>query len=127
MAWKRSKYNRFFGDNGRPTLVLRALCTGDAVEYGGQGIEVKANRNMGHYQGHDIAAGWLMVLHYALDDTTEPVYERNPMRVVSVVFAKFQVTDWGLGHDASSPGVAARLASAQSAGERAVAGRQRRR
>ena len=88
--------------NGRPTLVPRGLYAGDAVQHGGQGIEVKASRSVGSYQGHNIAAGWLMVLHYALDDTTEPVYERNPMRVVSVMFAKFQVTDWGLGQEATS-------------------------
>ena len=94
--------------NGRPTLVPRGLYAGDAVQYGGQGIEVKASRFVGSYQGHNIAAGWLMVLHYALDDTTEPVYERNPTSVVSVMFAKFQVTDWGLGQEVTSQRVSVR-------------------
>ena len=57
--------------NGRPTLVPRALYAGEAVQYGGQGIEVKASRSVSSYQGHNIEAGWLMVLHYALDDTTD--------------------------------------------------------
>ena len=51
--------------NGRPDLVPRAHYQGDAVQQGEHGIEVKASRSQGSYQGHNIESGWLMVLRFS--------------------------------------------------------------
>lgn len=80
--------------NGRPDLVPRARYEGDAVQQGAEGIEVKASRRRGGFQGHNPESGWLMVLRFALDDRTEPVYEREPTTVVAVMLAKLEDTDW---------------------------------
>ena len=80
--------------NGRPDLVPRALYEGDAVLQGTEGIEVKASRSSNSYQGHNAESGWLMVLQFSIDDSSEPVYEREPTTVVAVMLAKLEEADW---------------------------------
>lgn len=80
--------------NGRPDLVPRARYEGDAVQQGAEGIEVKASRSKSSYQGHNPESGWLMVLRFAIDDRTEPVYEREPTTVVAVMLARLEDGDW---------------------------------
>lgn len=73
--------------NGRPDL-------GDAVQRGAEGVEVKASRSSNSYQGHNVESGWLMVLRFAIDDSSEPVYERGPTTVVAVMLANLTEADW---------------------------------
>ena len=80
--------------NGRPDLVPRARYDGDAVLRGAEGIEVKASRLANSYQGHNVESGWLMVLRFAIDDRSEPVYERQPTTVVAVMLARLGQADW---------------------------------
>lgn len=80
--------------NGRPDLVPRALYQGDAVQQGAEGIEVKASRRRGGFQGHNPESRWLMVLRFRMDDQTEPKYEREPTTVVAVMLAKLEDADW---------------------------------
>ena len=80
--------------NGRPDLVPRARYGGDAVQRGAEGVEVKASRSSNSYQGHNVESGWLMVLRFATDDSSEPVYEREPTTVVAVMLANLTEADW---------------------------------
>ena len=80
--------------NGRPDLVPRAMYDGDAVQHGAEGVEVKASRSSNSYQGHNVEPGWLMVLQFSIDDSTEPVYERKPTTVTGVMLANLDATDW---------------------------------
>ena len=87
--------------NGRPDLVPRARYDDDAVPRGAEGVEVKASRSSNSYQGHNVESGWLMVLRFAIDDSSEPVYERKPTTVVAVMLANLTETDWSFSGRAS--------------------------
>ena len=80
--------------NGRPDLVPRAHYPGDAVQQGEHGIEVKASRAAGGYQGHNAESGWLMVLRFSINTTTEPIYDRDPTAVEAVMLARLTADDW---------------------------------
>ena len=47
------------------------------------------------------ADSWLMVLRFAIDDRSEPVYERKPTTVVAVMLANLTETDWSISGRAS--------------------------
>jgi hypothetical protein len=79
---------------GRPDLVPRAVYPGDSILRGEQGVEVKASRSLSGWQGHNAENGWLMVLQFSVDVTTEPVYDRAPMTINRVMIAQLNVTDW---------------------------------
>jgi hypothetical protein len=80
--------------NGRPDLLPRGRYPNDAVLRGEEGVEVKASRNKGGWQGHNIESGWIMVFQYQVDVETEPSEDRQPTTFVSVVVAQLQEEDW---------------------------------
>lgn len=80
--------------NGRPDLVPRGAYPGDAVLRGEVGIEVKASRYARGWQGHNLEAGWLMVVQFAVDVLTEPVYDRSPTTIERVLVAELEEADW---------------------------------
>lgn len=79
---------------GRPDLIPRAMYPGDSVHRGEHGVEVKASRAASGWQGHNAEGGWLMVLQFAVDTRTEPVYDRRPMVINRVMIAQLEVSDW---------------------------------
>jgi hypothetical protein len=80
--------------NGRPDLVPRALYPGDSVQNGDEGVEVKASRYPSSIQGHNAEEGWLAVIEFACDNSSEPVYERLPTVVNRVRIARLEREDW---------------------------------
>jgi hypothetical protein len=84
--------NRF--KNGRPDLIPRGLYTGDAAQHGDEGIEVKASRYRAGWQGHNIERGQLMVVQFAIDVTTQPIYDRNPTTIERIMVAHLEEADW---------------------------------
>jgi len=80
--------------NGRPDLVPRGAYIGDAVLHGDEGIEVKASRALSGWQGHNIEAGYLMVVQFTPDLLTQPVYERAPTTITRVMVALLDESDW---------------------------------
>lgn len=81
--------------NGRPDLLPVGRYPDDAAHRGDEGIEVKASRNSGAWQGHNVESGWLMVVQYTVDTETEPMEERRPTTIVRVLAAKLDEHDWG--------------------------------
>lgn len=80
--------------NGRPDLVPRGMYPGDAVQHGGEGIEVKASRYRSGWQGHNIERGQLMIIQFAIDVTTQPIYDRHPTVIERVMLAHLEEHDW---------------------------------
>ena len=80
--------------NGRPDLVPRGFYPGDKSQRGDEGIEVKASRRSAGWQGHNKESGWLMMCQYSVDIDTEPANEREPTRVVRVLCARLEESDW---------------------------------
>lgn len=80
--------------NGRPDLVPRGVYPRDAVLAGDQGIEVKASRYGGGWQGHNVEPGWIMIFQYQIDLRTEPSEERKPTAFQRVLAAELDADDW---------------------------------
>jgi hypothetical protein len=80
--------------NGRPDLVPHGVYPGNAVQHGSDGVEVKASRAIRGWQGHNIEVGWLMVVQFSTDASTEPVYERAPTIIERVMVAQLAEEDW---------------------------------
>lgn len=58
------------------------------------GIEVKASKQSGGWQGHNPEAGWYMIFRYAIDTATLPVEARASTRFVQVLAARLEMSDW---------------------------------
>ena len=80
--------------NGRPDLLPRGRYPENAVLRGEEGVEVKASRNDGGWQGHNIESGWITIFQYQVDLGTQPVEERQPTRFVRVLIARLDEEDW---------------------------------
>jgi hypothetical protein len=80
--------------NGRPDLIPRGVYPDDKCPRGDEGIEVKASRRSAGWQGHNKESGWLMMCQYSVDIGTEPASEREPTRVVRVLCARLDESDW---------------------------------
>lgn len=80
--------------NGRPDLVPRGAYPGDAILHGDDGIEVKASRALSGWQGHNIEAGYLMVVQFRPDLSTLPVYDREPTTIVRIMVGELDEDDW---------------------------------
>ncbi len=53
---------------GRPDLVPRAKYPNDSILRGDEGVEVKASRQGGGWQGHNAESGWLCVVQFSTDN-----------------------------------------------------------
>lgn len=80
--------------NGRPDLVPRGYYPSDKSQRGDEGIEVKASRRNSGWQGHNKESGWLMMCQYAIDVDREPTPAREPTKVVRVMCARLEESDW---------------------------------
>lgn len=80
--------------NGRPDLVPRGRYDSDSVLRGDHGVEVKASRHGGGWQGHNVESGWIMIFQYTLDIDTMPADNREPTRFVRVLAARLDEDDW---------------------------------
>ena len=80
--------------NGRPDLVPTGLYPDNAVLRGEDGVEVKASRHDGGWQGHNIESGWIMIFQYKIDLETMPPEHREPTQFVRVLIAQLEEQDW---------------------------------
>lgn len=80
--------------NGRPDLLPRDQYPDNAALQATEGVEVKASRNDGGWQGHNVENGWIMVYQYLVDVETEPIEEREPTTFVRVLIAQLDDDDW---------------------------------
>lgn len=78
--------------NGYPDLLPKRCYPSGEVQYGKVGIEVKASRRPGGWQGHNVERGWLMVVHFESATPQSDQYE--PFRFLGVYAAKLKQQDW---------------------------------
>lgn len=82
--------------NGHPDLIPAEMFPNNAVQYAGEGIEVKASRYLRGWQGHNPEAIWLMV--FVFDSNRPSDYVKNiqpkPFRFVKVAGAMLTKNDW---------------------------------
>lgn len=82
--------------NGYPDLLPKGHFPADAVQHGGEGIEVKGSRNLRGWQGHNPEEGWLMVFVFdanGLNDEARDV-PPQPFRFLQVLAAPLKPEDW---------------------------------
>jgi hypothetical protein len=82
--------------NGHPDLIPRGMFPNDAVQHAQEGIEIKASRHAGGWQGHNPEAVWLMVFHFnsnTVSDTRKDISPK-PFCFVGVYAAKLEKADW---------------------------------
>jgi len=84
--------NRHVG--GYPDLIVRGKYPGDVVLRGQEGIEIKASKQSGGWQGHNAEQGWIMIFRYVVDTTTAPIANRQPTQIVEVMAANLTLADW---------------------------------
>lgn len=75
--------NTYF--NGHPDLVVKGAYPNDKVKSGEKGVEIKSTRKKGGaVDTHGARDQWLAVFVYAVDTTTEPAVNRDPMKFTEV-------------------------------------------
>lgn len=91
--------------NGHPDLIPTGMFPGDAVQHASEGIEVKASRHPGGWQGHNAEAVWLMVFYFdsnSANDVRAGIGPK-PFRFRGVYSAKLVEDDWAFsGRSATS-------------------------
>lgn len=82
--------------NGHPDLIPAGRFPGNAVQYSDEGIEIKASRRKGGWQGHNPEDVWLMVFYF--DSNTAADEHKGmapkPFRFHGVYAAKLVKDDW---------------------------------
>lgn len=91
--------------NGHPDLVPNGMFPNNAIQYSGEGIEIKASRHASGWQGHNPEAIWLMVFHF--DSNTASDVQREiaprPFQFKGVYTARLEKEDWNFsGRSAAS-------------------------
>ena len=82
--------------NGHPDLVPAGIFPKDACLHGDQGIEIKASRHVGGWQGHNPEDVWLMVFVFQSNSPRDVPAGRHaiPFRFLKVVGAELKKSDW---------------------------------
>jgi len=78
---------------GHPDLIPKNKYPNNSV-LRGEGIEVKASRQKGGWQGHNPEKGWLIVFRYSIDNQTKPIQDRRPTEFLEVLAAELDLDDW---------------------------------
>lgn len=85
--------NQYF--NGHPDLIVDGVYSGNAVKAGEEGVEIKATRKPGGaVDTHGARNQWMCVFVYDVDISTEPAFERKPMRFTEIYLGKVSVEDF---------------------------------
>ena len=98
--------------NGHPDLIPQGKFAANAVQSGGDGIEVKTTKGRGGVDAHGARPGWFCLFRYATDVTTEPATDRRPSQFTEVLLANLELSDFRsndraiLGTRTSSPNAA---------------------
>jgi len=81
--------------NGHPDLIVDGVYPGNEVKAGEEGVEIKATRKSGGaVDTHGAREQWMCVFVYDVDNLTQPVFERNPMRFTEVYLGKVEIGDF---------------------------------
>jgi hypothetical protein len=81
--------------NGHPDLLVGGVYPGDSVGSGTEGVEIKSTRKRGGaVDMHGARPQAMCVFVYEIDQTTEPVDDRRPMRFREVYIGRVAVEDF---------------------------------
>lgn len=81
--------------NGHPDLVKRGTYANDSVKSGSEGVEIKTTvKKGGAVDTHGARDQWFCVFVYVVDDNTEPVTARAPLRFSEVYLAAVTTADF---------------------------------
>lgn len=82
--------------NGHPDLLPAGMYPGDSIQYGHEGIEVKASRYPRGWQGHNSEASWLMVFTFTASRSSDSKkgIQPSPFRFDGVYGAQLELSDW---------------------------------
>ena len=81
--------------NGHPDLVPNGFYANNTVDSGQEGVEIKSTRKPGGaVDTHGARDQWMCVFVYRIDDTTQPMRARRPMKFIAVYLAKVEVADF---------------------------------
>lgn len=85
--------NRYF--NGHPDLVVVGRYPHDGVKAGSEGIEIKSTRKEGGaVDTHGARQQWMCVFVYRVDNDTEPMIDRAPMKFTEIYLGHVTVDDF---------------------------------
>lgn len=84
--------NRFH--NGHPDLIPKDHYTNNLILHGTEGIEVKASRYPGAWQGHNAEECWLMVFVLQANSSSAHDAAPVPFEFRSTYLARLEKTDW---------------------------------
>jgi hypothetical protein len=91
--------------NGHPDLIPAGVFPDDAVQHASEGIEVKASRHSGGWQGHNAEAIWLMVFYFDSNTVNDVKTGLGPKPFCfrGIYAAKLDRDDWAFsGRSATS-------------------------
>jgi len=81
--------------NGHPDLVVRGKYSNNSVKAGEHGIEIKTTRKAGGaVDTHGARNQWMCVFVYEVDNQSEPVSARRPLRFTEIYLGKVSVNDF---------------------------------
>ena len=81
--------------NGHPDLVKKGTYANDSVKSGSEGVEIKVTvKKGGAVDTHGARDQWFCVFVYRVDDETEPVTARGPLRFSEVYLAEVVTDDF---------------------------------
>jgi hypothetical protein len=82
--------------NGHPDLIPAGYFDNDAVQHGRDGVEIKASRYDGGWQGHNPEDTWLMVFVFSSNRPGDPDQgvPPKPFCFLSVYCALLEKADW---------------------------------
>jgi len=81
--------------NGHPDLVVRGKYSNNSIKAGEHGIEIKTTRKAGGaVDTHGARNQWMCVFVYEVDNQSEPVSARRPLRFTEIYLGKVSVNDF---------------------------------
>lgn len=85
--------NTYF--NGHPDLVVSGKYANNAAKSGSDGVEIKTTRKRGGaVDTHGARDQWMAVFVYEVDNTSEPMLARAPMKFSEVYLGEVVVADF---------------------------------
>ncbi len=81
--------------NGHPDLVVRGIYSGNSVQAGDQGVEIKTTKKAGGaVDTHGARNQWMCVFVYTTDTETQPAVDRAPLCFIEVYLGEVTTDDF---------------------------------
>ncbi|RIK79345.1 MAG: hypothetical protein DCC67_10675 [Planctomycetota bacterium] len=82
--------------NGHPDIIPAGTYPENRIQYGPEGIEVKASRRTNRVEGHNVEESWLMVFAFESNTSRDVSLGIDPLpfRFTKVIGAKLLKSDW---------------------------------